>query len=383
MKKTDVLVASIYNEVKSSEVGNNYSLMNGVLGEALFLSHYYLAYKQEETRNLIIERVDAATEAINSTSQIDYTLCDGLSGYVWLLDYLLRKEILPSQKLAEVEEINAFVSNHVINELAFSIDYLYGTTGFAHSLVNQQQLNPQLVNQLVNLFEDNVVESETQRYWMEEDELNMGMAHGQIAILSFYLKAYTRTKEKSLLVAIEKHFNFLYGYLDFSMSNYSFSPDTLKDATCRSSYTTRMGWCYGDLPYLFMLLKASEVLGLKTENITLKKMLKLTFERTELSKYSVIDTIFCHGFSGLIAMGNFIKTSSYTSSENYAYTAWINEYQDHLKEQDTTFNFIHEHPIKGTVSCDNGLLEGKAGIGLTLLAEMNPKHLSFLEFFGW
>jgi hypothetical protein len=393
MKKTDFYLNQIYDIVKTDDNLNSYSLMNGILGETLFLAHYYLEFNEQESFDFLNKKLNLATELLIQQKTMDFSIADGITGYLWILNYLEQLGYISLSSETRIKNLKSYVSQNVLKELEFNPDFLYGTIGFAHYLVNNK--NDENIEKQINKVSDLLLEKSIYepkynfRYWIDDEgnSINMGFAHGQLSILTFFIKVYLISNDSKTLSVIKQIFNFMYSRICFSNKSYSFTPSEVQvtfnnNIITSDGYNTRLGWCYGDLSYIYVLIKAAETLNLTDEKSILQTLLIQTFEKQNLKNYSVIDSIFCHGYSGLLAMALSIDNECLISTKlNYAH--WQKEFYNNLNDSSINKRINFLHPSFGLTECDSSLLEGLSGIGLTLLSEKNKKHLSFLQFFSW
>lgn len=149
----------------------------------------------------------------------------------------------------------------------------------------------------------------------------------------------------------------------------------------KNQSTARDAWCYGAPGIARVLWLAGCVL----EDINLKNRAIQAFDALLArpdSTWNISSPAFCHGFSGLLCLTNLMRWD--TGLERFA------KYQEHLigKVIDhftpkAPFGFYTVAPTdQSNLSMNNaGLLEGSAGIVLTLLAVIRPPQTDWTTLF--
>jgi len=140
-----------------------------------------------------------------------------------------------------------------------------------------------------------------------------------------------------------------------------------------ASSTQRLAWCYGDLGIGFTLWRAGKVL--KDETIAQKGVATIEYscKRRDLSEAKVVDNGLCHGTFGMVQIYKHMyketKKTIFKESADY----WMKKGLEMA---------IHEDGYAGYMQWQGGknegwrnetnLLEGIAGIGLSIISYLAP-----------
>lgn len=137
--------------------------------------------------------------------------------------------------------------------------------------------------------------------------------------------------------------------------------------------SNRLAWCYGDLGIGIALLRASMVTNNK---LWYEKALEILFyavHRKEVKQTNIVDACFCHGKTGVAQL--FKRAFTYTSKYKFleANRYWIRKTLEIGQHASKPAGFELFGGIPENVYC---LLDGIAGIGLTLLGNVGNNNYS-------
>ncbi len=345
------IIKRIYSTIKKN-ISNNSGLLNGQMGELLFLAHY------DEIRGRhsdILPLIDDQN-IIRNTDTLVYSngLCGILSGLKILeclgTGYVFDFNTNSMNSLISVE-IDKCMSNK-------NYDFIYGALGMllCQLLISgDKELIVKSLN-AINKQKENIDSmiffTSYNRKTFETNYCNLGLAHGMAAMinilgqLNFVIKDKVLTK--SLLQGLHHFYKQKENIDELSLFPYGVS--------CKSKIRkSRLAWCYGDPGIGISFLNA----GVYSQSNDLieygVEILDQAQKRKDLKENMVYDPFFCHGTSGLAMI--FLNAYKKTGMQSFKLSAeyWLYKTIDFVEKSDITKN-------------PNGLLEGLSGVGLCLLS---------------
>ena len=386
-------VNSILDFIGSELLANQYKVPpTGLLGEGLNSITLFLAYYAK----IIDIPTDIYLGQLQRSLSYDFSnlnlnrsisLCSGTFGNLWLVEHLVSLGLLEkdTSKLYENYkiELRKLALEYFTNK---NIDYLHGGIGtgifylekndnLTHDFLNQ------ILDQLNNLVEINgnyaTWKFNRQSITNELDEIKydfcLGLAHGVPSIIVFLAYLYNTGLEKDKLSKlIYKVYNWFISTENKAKTKSRFG--SLINTNYDKSDISRIAWCYGDLGISIALLQVGQILN--DYNITNKavQIALSTTTRTTYEETSVLDAGFCHGSSGVAHIYN--RLYHYTGIEEFKTSAlyWldvlINQYIENEDFKGYKFYMGEENGWQEGL----GILEGLAGIGLTLLAAIRDEE---------
>lgn len=380
--KIDESLHSIFKCLSSKDhlCADQDGLMSGRAGVCLFYAYYYKLFPQDRLIKLI------ESQSKKAFANLDYKnlrFGDGLSGILWAYVHI--------ERLLGVD-IGAFeLAKDLCNELkqlkedlieGNNLDLLHGTLGMQllFEALNEEELTACILQSVID--QANVDEKGV--FWWEAmgqaGIINMGLAHGQASLLMFLssqLNHCSPGKKLEIEGLIKSSVDFILNTTFKNKSQISIFPSYLSKG--RPNSPSRLAWCYGDLGIGIALLYTSII----TNNHQLYEKsietLCSTSSRKEKSQTGIVDLGFCHGSSGLICMYQYAYSISRNSSFQKAANYWSKFTLDQL-----FVNEINYFAFRGSEEgwqASMGLLDGLAGIGLSLISNYFPKHNAWREVF--
>ncbi|NOU16126.1 MAG: lanthionine synthetase C family protein [Bacteroidales bacterium] len=372
---------------KRIKIENDF-LFTGKLGISLFCFNYGRLFNNDKFIEIGYKYLEKSFKAINSSIS-GYSLSNGICGFYWLLKELEKEEFITKEIFENwniIEESLVQRINYEINTKNW--DFLHGIMGIVWCFFKFNQvllrefslpLLEQFESQGINLDDGSIA---WHAYKVNHDKsvnkiYSMGLAHGIpgiILILSNLTKYNIESNiSKELL---NRSFLFIKNHpLDFEKFNYYFPQYIdLPDGTYSSR--NRLAWCYGDLGLGFGLFKG----GLNYSNNEMSKLgLKVLMNCSTKKSFEetlTVDAGFCHGTVGNAHIFNRLYQETNIIEFKKAAQFW---YEKTL--QFATFN----NGCAGYKSYDSdnkwiknyGLLEGAAGIGLSLMSAISENEPSW------
>jgi lantibiotic modifying enzyme len=352
------------------------ALMNGRAGQLLFcyeLAKFDPSLMEESWLNeqleLLIEQIPQVLPETN--------LCRGLTGIGWLLDYI-SSEQLPGIDLTE--HLDDFLLSQIsVEQWHGDFESVNGLTGWVPYLVRRlkrghcHQHVVQLLRHLPQLADKITTElwawptSPQSPFRIDKTDLtmaeyNLGLAHGQPAVLAAMLPLLQFPQfRRQALEILQPGMNWLLSQRFDPPRQYCHF-----GALSGQDRGSRLGWCYGDLPIALILARSATLL----DNVEYRQLAKqishsAAFRDQVLGKVS--DAGLCHGSAGVMLL--FMLINSFLNDGLLSDSAhrWLENTLARYRAQGIHgFNrFTGAEPEVNTC-----LLDGYAGIGLCLLAAL-------------
>jgi lantibiotic modifying enzyme len=373
--------------------GMELSLFEGKPGAALFLYQYaqYNPRKKEECYDKINYLIDNAFEYISETADVKTSYCDGLSGILWLTQFLrnngvieMEQEDIPSEMIHELSEYSIVQSVDQLN-----CDLLHGGFGFWAFLLESRDLpeKEKLICDQLDALSKITLQTVNGCNWKidpgifkknDTDELtvdaasstHIGLAHGISSILVLLAKTkmqgYFEKETEELIHKGLTHIRSL--KLKDPGASYLYPMVVLNDQPQPGG---RLAWCNGDLSVahaFWMGWKATQRLDYKTEALhIMDHAIKLNKQQAGVS-----DVGLCHGAAGIAQI--FKRFYWETGEHGYAEAAdeWIATSLEMATHTDGYAGYkTYTSAAYGGAYAEYGFLSGIAGIGSALLSSLS------------
>lgn len=384
-------ISNCLNE--NNDMNGSQGVLAGEPGIALFL-FYYSKFTQNETfSNLGLEILEKSVKTINLGYNLS-SFCSGISGTAWVFDHLESNHFLDINNDAFLIDLEYFLYEDMIKDIkSGNYDFLHNSLGIAYYFLKRYHNTKsiELRNTYIGYIENFITElclvsesDENSMRWKtkfnnNEGDIvyNLSLSHGISSIINF-LTRLGGIEKLSVLVKdlIYKSVNFILKHYNNGSNSISLFPCIVKENE-NLNFNTRLAWCYGDLGIGLSLWKASKFLeDNKLEDFSIN-LLKQTSKRKDKSNAQVNDAGLCHGSFGnaQIFMYLYRQTSILEFYESAEF--WIEDGLDRLQHENS-----HAGHKKFTIDGwkdELSLLEGIAGIGLSIMAYLNEEFSSWDE----
>lgn len=383
--KTDIYntlfnINSFFNE---EHLSSDFSLGSGELGEILYLFEYSKYFRCPKTQELAFCKLEKIhTEIENYSVYKTPDLYSGYTGLAWLYQYLMAEKVIEYD-----DNITKFFDELIMEQVFASeetrnIDLMYGIVGYGIYLLecyfkNRMLLSSQL-NSIVDVLYKLSHKEDDMLFWTDKEfngMINIGIAHGVAGIAIFLTKVYIFNKNKLARMMAEKSLRFLINIKSKKNEDFSVFPNLYDfQGKILPVFDSRVGWCNGDLGVGFSLFFCGKNLNLsKLYNEGLK-----TLERTSLRRDQkntlVYDKGFCHGSSGVFYIYNLLVKEYKLFQFEETRLFWLKEVLKENKNKESFFSLNINHTGEKIYIEERGLLNGYAGIGLSLLSAVNPNN---------
>lgn len=381
--KKEQIIHQIADEVKKyikqkydTKTDIDWGLYTGLLGLIIFL-YYYAKWTRKKTD---IQYANSCLEYYLDNvplTEIHYSYCSGLSGILVGLDHLNKYHF------AEISTSNVLpvLTDYMLQWLKLDIhnhDFMHGTIGlgimghFLNCKPIQDALTEELIHQMV-------IDKEMR--WLTFKDFNtnqyienISLSHGMSSVISYLSMLLTENEfyENEVRLVLRSCINYI---LSQRYTNYqeigSFFPYTsLKDYNSKS----RLAWCYGDLGVSMALFNAGLSANEKEWKNLAIQILSFSTRRRNTPDNGVVDACFCHGSAGIAQIFNRMYLNTGINQFKVAFEYWVKEtinyskFEDGLAGYKTSFGNLFKN--------EYSLLEGVAGVGLSLLASINSEQYS-------
>ena len=379
----NALLKNIANAIANAK-DNNIGLFTGMSGFALYELSYGIYFKNEYFLLKGMQFVDKILHKINDSNAIE-SLCSGIAGVGWLLNYVKKEKWNIFYNIDSVlEEIDKYLILKLNKYLSINYwDYLHGYVGIGIYLLGRVHNNPIVTNALKKIIEtlenSAIIDQDTVKWKsMNNGNFNISLSHGISGILIFLIQSYKLgiLKERSNILLEGCIAYLLSQRIDFHKYN-SFFP-TFSLECKKDCYGSRYGWCYGDLGVCYALWYAGNTLNKQDLQETILNILIFESEkRKNLEQNGIKDACFCHGAVGVahIYYRMWLNTNilQFKNAANYWYEKTINMsiFQDGVVGYKAYCN-----AEKGYIK-QYDFLNGITGIGLSLMHYYLQKKPNF------
>lgn len=298
----------------------------------------------------------------------------GYAGICWSVAHLTKLDLLDADVNELFGEVIEFLKDDSIQKLKQNnFDFMDGGLGLNVFLVDERNVSfgkPHLENCVSQLLQNATLTTGDAK-WIDVNDpdaadpvYNLGLSHGIPAIIWFLSLCYMNDVEKQ---TADELLNKTIAWL-LKQKNDSNSPSVfpMKVKASGKSKPSKLSWCYGDLGIASVLWQA----GLRLNNSEWKeegvKIMLHAAKRKRMEGDTTFDAGLCHGSAGIAHMFNRFYKETKMEEFEVARMYWLKQtlelatFTEGLagyKAWDATNGWQNEY----------GLLEGIAGIGLSLL----------------
>ncbi|MBW8684458.1 lanthionine synthetase C family protein [Chitinophaga rhizophila] len=363
-------------------------LLGGYTGAALFYAYYYQLTEKRKHLKRVHQLLENALQDMG-TNALPFSYCSGIAGIVWGVQHLMKAGFAGEDGLEDIfEDVDEVLGTEMTAALQQGgHDFLHQGLGIALYFLEREQhpVAGQWLEAVVNSLQKTAITTAAGITWQDHltatpdlpgttMSFNLGMAHGLPAILSIlgmiHQKGIATRKTADML---RKGISWLQACRNPSdeggvalypvLVNIEHQPLTGRQS--------RMGWCYGDLGIATLLLNAGSWLGDDSYRENALQIFEHTLKHRNISNSHVHDACLCHGSAGIahIYRRAWLQTKEPLLLEGATY--WL----QHTLQQNTHQGGPAGFRFYGKEEYENsyGILEGVAGIGLSLIAAVNPE----------
>ncbi|UGU15812.1 lanthionine synthetase C family protein [Sinomicrobium kalidii] len=370
-------------------------VLSGISGMALFAFYYSRFTGKERYADLGSEILSLVFERINNGYTM-HTFCAGIPGALWSMELLREEGFIDIDHDTLLRDFDDFLSGSIkrYKDINF-YDFLHGVLGIGYYFLKRyrntgsetlKKRYREELSGIIKLLGDRAErEGETCKWesFLIRDEglkgYNLSLSHGMSGIVSFLSRLLVHP---DFYTEVRPVLEGAVGYIvqwENTAAGSSVFPGWITSAGEKSE-KVRLGWCYGDLGTALSLWHAGS--ALKDDVLCEKavQVLKHTTKRRDTEEAGVKDAGLCHGIFGIMHIYRYMYRQ--TGEKEFAEAARF--WQEKGLSAD-----IHEKGYAGYMQWRGGdisgwraeanLLEGVAGIGLAIMAELSPDYTKWNE----
>lgn len=361
------------------------SLLGGNAGIALFYYYYFLFTANKDYR-LIANSL--LLNSINSISKDNYNFSfgKGACGIAWCLQLLQKNGLIQFNPELVLSNIDKHIYNYTSRCLIENnYDFIYGGIGgaiyFLERIPNTYAYSAlikiiDLIDEIAEITPNNIT-------WLDSFALstidskkkyNLGLAHGIPSVIYVLSRAFQAgIKKKKVHKLINGSINWLLKKR-LMKSQISIFPNYIADGVLPKD--SRLAWCYGDLGIANSIWHAGVATNSSLWKSEAISILLNSTKRVDLEKNYVMDACLCHGASGIAHIYNrfYHETSidEFKKASIYWYNITVN--LANVKSKYSGYKTFEIYKEKERWRRSLGLLEGIAGIGLSLISSISKSE---------
>lgn len=369
------LQAQLEASIQQGGLQSNPDLFSGSFGVWFSLYQCQKHLPERVSELLLAESLEALLKYYRY-NQKDLSCSGGLAGIGWLLEYLYSDQQWSIDHNDELAELYLKVLS--VETWEKDYEFILGLTGYAPFVLRRagrckrsMQLAVAWLTQLELLAQ---YDQHGGCFWVTplsssfrkkrhnplHQEVNLGMAHGVVGTLNALCKAAEIPELRGRALRL---INAGAQYLLRQQNDKSYL--SLYPYLAGEQQSSRLGWCYGDLPIALLFSRLAVITANDVYAKHCHALIQHILARNAGSG-QVSDGGICHGAAGIWLVLNQIHQLNYGrfDTDNLGY--WAGWLLDHFfKHQDTGMGFACY--MKGNFTQSDGLLEGNAGVLLVLL----------------
>lgn len=375
---------------KGSEKNLSPGIMTGSSGAILYLFHAALHQKNEELYTQAMVNLEQLMEEMDSMQ--GPSLCDGVSGLIWLLLYLQREEILDTEEdLISEELLDSLCEGSLQMIQQGNYDYMHQGLGLTTALLcsrdytlRYQRYLEQVVEALdgtAKKWNDNSVYWEFLLNPERKGKVSLGICHGMPSILAVLAKISAAGICSELCNSlVEKTAGFLITHRNKEAMP-SLYPTFVEPGDSPPFPASRFGWCYGDMGVAAGFIQAAKATSLSRYRHEAAVIIAAIQDREDAGRAMAGDATFCHGAWGIAHLFN--RLYNYNSDPGLKEKAcyWLRRA---LKLTRSGKETVTMQVLAGELMTESDgptVLNGLAGAGLTILSAVAPLRPAWDEIF--
>ncbi|MGH1387491.1 lanthionine synthetase C family protein [Kordia sp.] len=379
LKEIDQIIKSKYKE--ETQIG----VLAGLAGISLFEFYYSKYLDIDDHADIGVEMLTDCIDKINEGYSYP-TFCTGIAGAGWVLDHLEQEEFMDADNDELLPELDQYIHTFMVTDMKNgNYDFLHGAIGYAFYFLNRyrntksdelKQKYVGILNEFLDLLEelsedagDGKIRWESElSIETKERGYNLSLSHGMSSIVGILTKlhendAFKAKSEPMLKGAI----HYILSFKTTQEDPFSIFPSWVTDKKEDEEGQSRLAWCYGDLGVAMRFWFASKTLNDEGLGKTAVEVLKHSAKRTKVEDSLVRDAGVCHGSYGNAQM--FYRMYKETGDQEFkdAFEFWIQDGIDRGTFEDGYAGYKQWKGVDKSWAPETSLLEGIAGIGLSIL----------------
>jgi lantibiotic modifying enzyme len=379
LKEIDQIIKSKYKE--ETQIG----VLAGLAGISLFEFYYSKYLDIDDHADIGVEMLTDCIDKINEGYSYP-TFCTGIAGAGWVLDHLEQEEFMDADNDDLLPELDQYIYTFMVTDMKNgNYDFLHGAIGYAFYFLNRyrntksDELKEKYKGFLIEFLDlleglsedagDGKVRWESElSIETKERGYNLSLSHGMSSIVGILTKlhehdAFKEKAEPMLKGAVK----YILSFKSEEENPFSIFPSWVTDNKEDQNSQSRLAWCYGDLGVAMRFWYASKTLNDEALGKTALEVLKHSAKRTKVEDSLVRDAGVCHGSYGNAQM--FYRMYKETGDQDFkdAFEFWMQDGIDRATFEDGYAGYKQWKGVDKSWSPEVSVLEGVAGIGLTIL----------------
>lgn len=398
---TSVLESTLEHQYKNLPDTNmpgsyhqTYQLAEGAAGLAVFFAYMEAAGLAPRAREFALEYLSFAVESL-ATQAMSPPLYSGFTGIAWAVQHVCGVLKEPVDDLSEIDSaVETYLGHTPWKEEYDLISGLVGLGVYCLERPQSETIRSSL-ELIVSRLEELSVPADGGITWFTAPEMliaqqrehypqgyyNLGVAHGVPGVIALLARCHAAgiSPEKTRAMLESTVHWFLQQRLPAG-NNSCFPTFYIPD---QPPDDCRLAWCYGDAGIAATLLIAARCMGNSSWEQTALEIARHSARRDPQTS-GVQDVCFCHGSAGLAHIFN--RFYQATREDIFATAAryWLQRSLQFQQPGTGAAGFTvvtgDEH-MNVIVAGRFGMIEGIAGVGLTLLAALTPIEPSWDRIF--
>ena len=380
-------IESKVNEIKDAVLNHDskeqIGLLSGNSGLALFLFYLDLFNKESKYGEVAETLLYDAMERINEGYDY-FPLSSGITGILWTLVHLNREAFIEAD--CDFEEILPILEKQMLlHAEQGDFDYLHGAMGFyAYLLYNDPQERSEAeLHKLLELLDRKGIHEKGYIKWSNKINADdaalpaygISLSHGISSTIILLVRKMKKNSADQLAYSLlKKSVSYLLSQKNDTAKKLLSVYPVFGEPTEEYLLESRLSWCYGDLGIAVALYEAGEVLNdLQLQNEAIQVVQHASYRR-DLGRNRIADAAFCHGAVGVAHIFNRFYQKTRLTVFKDAAVYWYEQTLTMAHFKDGLAGYKSKSEENWVIS--TGLLEGVAGIGLSLISaisEVEPK----------
>ncbi len=386
----DRYIRPVENKIReiAGSLGNRIPNEGGLIGGKAGLACFY-AYYADWSGDRVFDSLvaDLIEQALNPASGHvpELRFSSGMSGVTWLIHNLSANGLSCWDTASVFDELDTHLYTYMISEMKSGhYDYLHGALGVALYFLRQpknERYRIYLTELLSVLSGIANREHDGALKWIsvldekkKKEGYNLSLSHGMASVMLILSKIHAEGIAED---ATDKLIRGGLKYIDKQKlppgKSISAFPSWALESMEEDSHS-RLAWCYGDLGIGLAYLRAGDVLASSAYQLDGLNLLLETTKRREPGDNHVFDAGICHGAAGLALVYNVLYQETELNSFKDASLYWLDLCLGMASHDDGIAGYkAWHHPDFGGWKASSGLLDGAAGIGLSLLSFVSER----------
>jgi len=367
-----------------------FGILDGRAGIALFFARHYKLTGSIDSLTILRKLTNECIDHITG-DDFSNSFCSGFAGIAWTIHHLADQQLIKHPDEATWCRYDEAIADFTMTELNHGIyDFLNGGLGGVpyllawHPAGETEKILARIVEALGSLADRDEQGIRWKDFrtrikgpdYRDEPVYNLGLAHGIPSVISLlsmiYRKGVARKKAKDL---IDASIDWLLNQKNRSAGAVSVFPTYISVHGKKISNASRLGWCCGDLGAAVALNHAGFALNHALyKNLSEKILLHTRMSRT-CENGLIEDASLGHGSMGVSHIYRRMYRTLGQPWLRHEADRWLQTTLDMAPDDVAAAGFAcHVHD--GCISQYN-MIEGLAGIGLTLMSAVNPKDTAW------